>query len=167
MCEATTIAYVAAVVVGAVYTNYSSNKQGRYQSNVADYNARVAENEAEQTRNVATDRENVKRQQTAALLSKQKAQLGAAGLDLTSGSPLQLQEDTIALGEADALRIRDMGGQQYDSLNTGADLTRSGGAFAKSAAKAKGTGSLLNAGTNVLGTGVSDKWFTPDSAAAA
>lgn len=164
MCEPTTI-MAAVAVVSAGFTAQQSIKQGRFQKSTAEYNARVSENEAEETRNAGVEAENIQRKKTAELLSKQRAQLGAANIDLTSGSALQLQEETVALGEADALRIRSNFEGAAGALDTSALLTTSQGKFAKSASQGKAAGSLLQGASTVLGTGVADKWFTPQSAA--
>ena len=164
MCEPTTIMAITAVVSTA-FTAQQQVKQGRFKKATDDYNARVAENEAEETRNVGVERENIQRRKTAELLSKQRAQLGAANIDLSSGSALQLQEETVALGEADALRIRSNFERQGEALDTGAALTQKRGEFAESAGKTAAFGTLLKGTSAVLGTGVADKWFTPTSAA--
>ncbi len=168
MCEPTTILAVTAVA-SAAFTAQQQRKQGQFQKATAEYNARVAENEAEDVRSVGVEEENVQRRRTAELLSKQRAQLGAANVDLSSGSALQLQEDTQALGEADALRIRSNFESRAEALETGADLTLSEGAFAESAGQSAAVGTLLTGAGNAVGlsrpTGVSSRWFTPQSAA--
>ena len=164
MCEPTTIMAVVAVV-SAAYSADQSIKQGKFQKGTAEYNARVSENEAEETRNAGVEAENIQRRKTAELLSKQRAQLGASNIDLTSGSALQLQQDTETLGEADALRIRSNFENRADSLDTSATLTRRTGEFAESAGRGAAVGSLLQGASTALSTGVADKWFTPDSSA--
>ena len=159
------VAQLVVVAVSAAYTANQQRQQGKFQKSTAEYNARVAENEAEETRNAGVEAENIQRRKTAELLSKQRAQLGAANVDLSSGSALQLQENTIALGEADALRIRSNFENQAASLDTSAGLTQSQGAFAESAGAGAATGTLLQGASTIVGTGVADKWFTPDSAA--
>lgn len=166
MCEPTTI-MAAVAVVSAAFSAQQQVKQGKFQKATAEYNTRVAENEAEETRNVGVERENIQRRKTAELLSKQRAQLGAGNIDLTSGSALQLQEETVALGEADALRIRSNFEARAGSLDRSAELTESQGEFAESAGQGAAVGSLLKGASTVLGTGVADKWFTPTSAALA
>jgi len=152
------------IAASTLMTATSQIQRGRFQKGVSRYNARVAENEAQSTRNVANEAENIQRRKTAELLSKQKAQLGAANIDLTSGSALQLQEDTVTLGEADALRIRSNADAKVNSLNTGADLTRRQGDYASLTGVNRAAGTLLSGAASVAGTGVSDKWFTPNSA---
>lgn len=164
MCEPTTIMAAVAVVGGAFQAN-QQRQQGKFQKGTAEYNARVAENEAEETRNAGTERENMQRRKTAELLSKQRAQLGASNVELDTGSALQLQEDTAALGEADALRIRSNFEGRAGSLDTGAALTQREGEFAEPAGKNKAAGTLLQSTSTALSTGVADKWFTPASAA--
>jgi len=169
MCDPVTIGAVAAVA-STVLVARSQQQQGRYQRNVAKYNARVAENQAQDVRRAGTEAENKQRQRTAQLLSKQRAQLGAANVDLTSGSALQLQEDTVTLGEADALRIRSNFEAQARSLETGASLTLNQGEFAASAGAQQSVGTILSGtaqtiNTGVFDTGVSDTWYTPNSAA--
>lgn len=164
MCEPTTIMAVTAAV-SAAYTGYSQVQQGKYQSGVNEYNAAVAENEAQEVQNKSVEEENIQRRKTAELLSKQRAQLGAANVDLSSGSALQLQEDTIALGEADALRIRSNYDTQFDSLQTQADLLTNKADYAESAGQSAAFGSLLQGAAGVAGSGVADKWFSPTSAA--
>jgi hypothetical protein len=163
MCEPTTI--MAVMTVASTAMAYQGQRaQGKFRKGTAEYNARVAENQAQETRRAGTEAENIQRRKTAELLSKQRAQLGAAGVELESGSALQLQEDTLTLGEADALRIRSNTQLQVESLQTGAGLTRQQGAFAESAGQQQAFGTILGGTADVLDTGVADKWFTPNSA---
>lgn len=164
MCEPTTILAVVALVSGAFQAN-QQRQQGKFQEGVAKYNARVAENEAQDTRRAGTERENIQRRRTAELVSKQRAQLGAANVELGSGSALSLQEDTITQGEADALRIRTNFESRADALETGSALTERQGEFARSAGNNAAAGTLLKSVGTAASTGVADKWFTPDSAA--
>lgn len=163
MCGPMVIPAVA--IVSAAFSANQQIQQGKYQKGVADYNAAVAENESQEAQNRSVERENMQRRRTAELLAKQRAQLGAANVDLTSGSALQLQEDTIALGEADALRIRSNYDSEVASLQTQSDLTRNQGDFAESAGQTSAAGTLLKGASATLGTGVADKWLKPNSAA--
>ena len=162
MCGAAAVPVMMAV--STAFAAKSALDQGRFAKGTARYNARVAENEAQETRRVGTEAENAQRLKTAMLLSKQRAQIGAAGVELGSGSALQLQEDTATLGEADALRIRSNFERKAAGLETGAELTLAQGEFAASAGINKATGTLLSGAASIAGTGVADKWFTPESA---
>lgn len=164
MCDPVTMTAVT-TMASTAYSVVTQQRQGRFQEKTADYNARVAQNEAVKTREKGVEEENIQRRKTAELLSKQKAQLGAAGVELGSGSALQLQEQTETLGEVDALRIRSNFEDRALSLETGAELTEQQGEFAKTAAQTKSFGTLLSGTAATLDTGIADKWFTPSSSA--
>jgi len=163
MCDPVTIMAVTTVAATGM-SAYQSIEQGKYQNDIAKYNASVTKNEATETRNKGTEAENEQRRQTAELLSKQRAQLGASNVDLSSGSALQLQADTETLGEADALRIRSNYDSTYDSLQSQAALTLNQGSNAESAGKTAAYGSILGGTSKILGSGVADSWFSSDSA---
>ena len=164
MCEVTTVMAVLSVASTAFAVN-ANIQQGKYRKGVAEYNARVKENEAQEVRRAGVEEENIQRRKTAELLSTQRAKLGASGIDLDSGSAFQLQQDTATLGEVDALRIRSNFETRADALGTGALLTRQQGGYAQRAGTNQAVGTLLGGTAQVLDTGVADKWFKPDSAA--
>jgi hypothetical protein len=149
--------------VAAVGAAYSSNEQGKFQEGTANYNARQQENEAQQTVNQGTERENIVRQEAAELKSRQRAQLANQGIDINSGSALSLQEDTDLQAETDSLRIRSGFERQGQSLLDQSTLTTAQGANARAAGKQGAVGSLLSSAGKVAGSGVADKWFTPKS----
>jgi|TARA_R110000851_G_scaffold214047_2_gene366667 hypothetical protein len=156
MCEPTLVLMAASTLMAAK----SAQDQGDYASGTAKYNARVAENEAEDTRAVGVQEENKQRRATAQQLSQQRAALGASGVELGSGSALQLQQDTEILGDIDAGRIKSNYADAADSLDTGASLTLADGANAKRAGNNQAMGTLLSGGAKVAG-----KWYDKKSAA--
>lgn len=171
MCSPTLIlaSAVGLKAVSAVSTAYAQREQGKYAKGVAEYNARVTENEATRTRNVGTERENQVREQTAQLIGQQRAQLGASGVDIGTGTPLKLQETAETLGEVDALRVRRTFGEKATSLETQAEFTREQGKAAEQAGKQQAVGTLLSGAASIglmfASGGVADKWFTAGSAA--
>ena len=162
MCDPVTMTTIA--LASAAFTATQQVKQGNYRNKVVQYNARVTENEAQQVRNQGTEAENIKRQETAQLLARQRAQLGAANVDLTSGSALALQQETETLGNIDALRIRSNTEGSVSALQERANLQRLEGRNARSAGRNKAFGSLLG-GVGQAAGAVKGSWFTPDSAA--
>jgi hypothetical protein len=151
-------------VIGTAMSIRSQQQEASYRKGMGRYNERVAQNEAQETRRVAVEEENLQRRRTAELVSKQRAQLGAANVELTSGSPLQLTEDTMTLGEADALRIRSNYESRIGSLETSGELSRSQGDAFASISRGRQAGTLLTGIGSVVGSGVADKWFTENSA---
>lgn len=152
-----------ASVVGTGVSMYSSIQQGKQQQAAAEYNKRVTENNAQRALNKSTDEENRQRLKTAMLVGKQRAQLGAANVNLFSGSAAQLQSDTQTLGEADALRIRNYGEDSYAASMEKADYYDAQADAASTSAKIGVAGSLLSAASSVANSGVADKWFSSDS----
>lgn len=178
MCEPTTILAVSGAV-STVAQGYSARQQGKaaqrqgvYEDKVAQYNARNMENEATRIRNKGTEEEMRHREQVAQLTSRQRAAQAASGVDIDSGSPLQIQEDAELMGELDALRIRSNFSDEARVRDDQAGLTRAQGKAARAAGNnAKSAGdavfmnSVLGAGTSLLASGVASKWFSKNSMA--
>ena len=123
MCDPVTIGTVATVASGTL-TAYGQYEQGRQAAAAANVNARQFENQAQRTRNAATEKENDHRRMVAEMVSRQRAQFGAAGVDLGSGSPLDITLDTQELGNIDALRIRKTADDEVQSLKDQAKFTK-------------------------------------------
>jgi hypothetical protein len=151
MCNPAAV-QIGVSIASAAAAGYAQKQQGEHEDDVAKYNARVTENEAEKVRAKGVEEENTLREKNAQLLAKQRAQIGASSVDLSSGTPLDIQEDTVVLGEVDALRVRTNFQEQAEGLDEQASLTRSMGKAAKERGQAAFT-PLASA------TGVSSKWF--------
>lgn len=168
MCEPATIAYTV-MAVATVAQGYSAYQQGRFENEMSKYNARVDENAAQREREAGTEEEMAHRRKAAALLGEQRAQFGASGVDVASGSALQIQQDTMDLAEADALRIRRNTDDKVQARLDRAKLTRAEGKAAASGGKTALGISLLSAAgsfaASPAGSKVSSKWFGPKSAA--
>ena len=89
----------AAQTVGSYYAASAQRAQLKAQADIADIQARGAM--------AAGEREEQRlRLATAGLKSKQRAAMGANGVDMTSGSAQQVLNTTDVMGEADANTIR-------------------------------------------------------------
>jgi hypothetical protein len=158
MCNPAVIPYVIAAVA-AIGAGYAAKQKGEYDDGVAKYNARNLQNDAIKTRNKGTEEENAHREKVRQLISQQRATLGAAGVDLNSGSPLQMQTDAALLGEVDALKIRSNYGEAAKSLDDQSNLTLNMGAEAKRAGNSQFANSIFGAGS------VAANWYTKKSSA--
>lgn len=163
MCTPT--AYVVMTLATTAMSMKAASDQADYESDVAAYNKRVAENDAQKLRNVGTEKENIQRQKTAQLISKQKAQLGAFNVQLGTGSAVDIQEDTAMLGEIDAMRIRSNTDEAVTAKMSQATLIESEGKNAQVAGRNKQIGTMLGAASSIAGTAVNNKWYTPNSSA--
>lgn len=168
MCDPVTMGAIAAGAT--VLQGYQSYQQGKFERGVSEYNARQQENEAIRTRNKGVEQENRLRRQTAELIATQKTQAAASGVDVSSGSALQLQQDSALQGEVDALTLRQNFQDQAQSLDDQAALTRQQG---KNAAKAGRNAFVLSiakaplayaATQSAFGETVSPSWYNNNSA---
>ena len=174
MCEPNTIAIASMVATGvgtvmqmAAQSHAASAQaaQANYQAQVADNNRITAERlavDAEQRGEIEVRRH---RQQVEQLKGRQVAALAASGVDVASGSPLDVLADTAGLGALDQQTIRDNAAREawrfrVDAANQGAQA----GLFRNQAANAS-SGAV---GTLLTGIGgVADRWWRYRTATAA
>lgn len=79
---------------------------GKAQRQLADYNAEVAEMQANDALARGAEEEARHRVNVRRMVGSQRAGLAAQGVDISSGSALDIQADTAQMGELDALTIR-------------------------------------------------------------
>ena len=79
----------------------------RYQAKVSANNAQVAEDQAQQEGVVGAQMEQASRLRTAQMFGSQRASMAANGIDLGEGVATDILTSTRAMGEQDALTIRD------------------------------------------------------------
>lgn len=156
MCEPTTIAYVGALVLTAaagVYHADAQKKAGQYQAEVAEQNAKLGDFRAEQTAQIGAIREEQHRAKVRQMAGTQRANLAANGVDLGSGTALDMVTETYTMGEADALTIRYNAMNEAWGYRVSAINERNGGRFAKWSGKAQATGTYLTTAANLLSMG--------------
>ena len=164
MCDVTTGVLIASTLFGA----HQANQQGQFQQGIANYNADVANNNAIVQSRLAEDaikrgeREELQhRLRVAKLKGDQRAAFGASGVDVGTGSPLVVASDTDALGELDALTIRNNAQREAHSHQVAAtnytneaSLQRQQGDLSASAGRSNAAGTLLTGGARV-----SESWY--------
>lgn len=136
----------------------AQEEQARYQAEIEKRNQQIAENEASAKRYQGYEAMNAKRLETARLIGRQRAAMGASGAALDEGSTLDTVAETAAAGEMDAINLYNQGidqayRSQLDAWNYG---QRAAGADASaeyygSAAGSAMTGGYLNAAQAALG----------------
>lgn len=106
-------AAIATTVAGTAVSVLSSTQGGAASQNQANYQAAVAENNriiSEQNAQAATDAGEASSQtsqmRTAQQIGAKKAAAAASGVDIGSGSPLDVIADTSRIGMLDALTIK-------------------------------------------------------------
>lgn len=98
------------------------------------------------------------RQSTQGLIGAQRAGFGASGVQLSDGSALQVQQDAAALGEVDALTLRNNAAREswgfaVDAFNyrQQAVMAKRGGANAAAAYRTQSYGTLLSGAASAFG----------------
>lgn len=96
----------AVSAAGAVESGYAKSEAAAYQSQVAANNAKIVQQDATldiQAGEVAAVNQGLK---TRARVGQEKASQGAAGIDVNSGSAVDVRAGTEELGMLDALTVR-------------------------------------------------------------
>lgn len=113
MCELATIATIASIAgtgmqaFGAYQTAQAQQASSRYQARVAENNAKIGEWQAQDALRRGEQAETDQRRKAAQIKGAQTASMAARGIDISTGSALNILSDTDYLGEIDALTIRD------------------------------------------------------------
>ena len=151
------VASLAATAISTGIGVYSSIKQGQaqqaqaeYQSKVAQRNADLAEQQASAQRMQGYENMQAQRLKTARLIGQQRAQAGASGVAVDSGSFEDVAEDTKAAGEFDAINAYNSSIDKAYNTEIQAWNYESQAAGYQAQADAAGQSSMLNA----IGTGI-------------
>ena len=139
------------MAAGTAVSAYGQYQSGQAQKAAANYNARVQEAQAIQQD--MENRENIRRERKAGqgLLSSQRQKLGASGVAIQTGSPLEILGRTA--GELE-LRAQDAARAGRSNLQYGlsqAQMTKWEGKQAATAATLGASGTLLQGTGQAIG----------------
>lgn len=162
----TTGIMVAATVANGVYQSAQQRKQGRaaraqaeYEGSIYDLNAKVADAQAADAAQRGEVEAGRHQMEVDSLIGQQRAGIGAAGLDLSSGSAMAVQEEAAYLGELDRQAILNNARREALGYTTQAvnlrrqgQLVRLGGRNTQDAYNSAGTGTLITTGAQAAGT---------------
>lgn len=163
-----TIASTTMGVVSSVQSANAQKAQYNYQAQVAKKNAEIAQNNADQKRQEGIEEARQQRMKTLRTIGSQQAAMAANGIDISSGTALDVVEDTAAIGELDALTTRynyetqAVGfEQQASNFNNQANLDT----FAGQNAYKSGMTSAIGSGFKGLAdtASVASKWYGNNS----
>ena len=139
------VAAVGAVIalIGIAVSTYAQYEQGQTTEKFAKYNAKVAENQAAGERMRAAVAAGQQREAHRRVIANQRAQYGASGVDVASGSPLLVIADSAKQAELDAQIILSGGEARAGGFQAQAALDRFQG-------RAASTAGYFNAGSTLL-----------------
>lgn len=104
-----TLVGTAVSAYGQMQQAKAANAQADYQSKVAANNAATAEMEAKFAEQQGQRNAEAQRRKTAIMVGAQRARMGASGAVVDSGSFLDLTLDTVKSGELDAMALLEEG----------------------------------------------------------
>ncbi|WP_022729778.1 hypothetical protein [Fodinicurvata sediminis] len=137
------IASVGSAAVGAM----GAIQQGQAANAAADYNAKLAEREAQQAEQAAALEERRHRERVRRMIGSQRAAAAAGGG--LEGTPLLMMGETAMKGEIDALLIRNAGSERAVRARSQAALDRMQGQQAQRAGYMGAGSSLLSGATSL------------------
>lgn len=140
--------------LSSIFSANSARKEGEYEAAMMRENAVLARQQAEDA--VARGQADTMqvRQRALQLVGSQRARMAAQGIDISSGSALDVQVDTGKLAEIDALTVRNNAAREAWGFKTqAADYERRAG-LARIAGRNRATTTLLTGGLNAMSLGV-------------
>lgn len=163
MCEPITMAAIGLASGGLqahsqLQQGRAAQDQARYQAAVLRNNAILAQHKARDAQERGEKREHDFARQVVQLRARQKAAIAANNMDVATGSPMQILEDTAMLGRADLETIRENTQRERFGFQTQASqfeqqaaMALQAGSNAKQAARKNALGTI---GISVLGAGL-------------
>ncbi len=151
--------------VGAEQKGAADQAMYGYQSQVASMNARIAQQNAAYAQQAGGSAAYQSGLKTAALVGTQKANQGASGIDVNTGSPAGIRQTTTQLGQLDQNLIRtNYAKKAYGFEVESATKTAEAGADIIAGEQAKKAGDI-GALSSILGAAgsVSSKWLQASS----
>lgn len=137
---------------GAVANGISQSNQAAYSAQIASNNAAIAGQNANYAVQAGQAKEQASRMKTAGIIGQQKAIQGSSGLDVNSGSNVDVRKSTAELGELDALTIRNNAAREaYGYQTQGSNFTAQAG-LDKTASSNDLTAGFISGGSSILGS---------------
>jgi hypothetical protein len=142
--------FVIIAALSSMFSAVAAVSSGQQARRMGEYNALLAERQAEEKRQQAEYQANRQREQGEALRARQRLLFGVAGVT-PAGTPTDLMADTAKQLEIDALAIEYGGESAGKSLELQANLRRMQGAASENAGWWNAGKSLLSGATTIAG----------------
>lgn len=139
---------------GSISSAMAQQQQGNVARDVGNANAMALESQAQRIGNETRVRADIQRRENARKMGQTMAAYGASGVDVNSGTPLDVEADQATEGELQAKLIEYGGTSQQQQLMRQAQLLRMGGNAYGSAADIGAGSTLLTGGAKLAMAGV-------------
>ena len=134
----------AVVVIGGAVTAYSQHEAGQAAKATANYNAKLAENEALAKEQQAHIESQQMQKQKERLIASQRAGFAKGGAVVTEGTPLLLMAEQAGTAELDILNQQRNRAMESTSLKSEASMQRYQGKQTARAANIQAAGTVLS-----------------------
>jgi len=152
VCEPVTIGLAIFGAVSALQEGAANKQQADAQAGIAKSNAKLARQSAEDARAKGVQERRQKQIETARLIGLQRAGAAGAGVQVDSGSALDLTSDTAQFGKLDELTIKNNAEREAFGFEAKAAQFDADADNFKKAGDAAMTSGFLKAGTSLLGS---------------
>lgn len=154
MCGPAAIPIAVAMTAGSTaFSAYSQKQQGDYQAAVAEQNAEALERSAADASIQGVAQGEQQRNRYKGLIGQQVTSAAGAGLDVSTGSPLDIFSETAELGEFDAQVVESNARRSAYGLRSQAVGQRQQGRLARSAGRNQAFSTLLTGGSRTASMG--------------
>lgn len=150
MCWVAAIPFIA-MGVSAVSSAGQQRQAGEATAGAALQNAQFADAAANDAVRRGEYESDQQRRATRDFIGSQRTGFAANGVDVNSGSAANIQDDTAALGELDALTIRNNAAREAWGYRTQSAQNQLAARNAKASSKSAVFGTLLSAGAKGAG----------------
>lgn len=155
-------------VVSGVQQANAAKAQMNYQADVNKRNAKIAQANADMKRQEGIEESRLQKIRNLQKVGAQQAAMAANGIDVSSGTALDVVEDTAAMGELDALTTRYNAETQAQAYERQANnLTNQANMDIISGQNAYKSGITGAIGSGFKGLGdtasVASRWYSPNS----
>lgn len=151
---ATTAIQVGTSIYGANKEADAAEAQGIYQSNMFNYNAKLADYSASDALKRGDKAVDALGRDVKKTIGSQRAALAAQGIEVDSGSALDVQANTQTLGKLDALQIKNNAIMEAYGYKVEAQQAKTNAQMALTAANTKANNTILTGGINAVNAGV-------------
>lgn len=133
----------------SAYSQIQARKfQSDFEARQLELNAEVADLKARQAKFRGEQQVKQLRSDTRTLIGSQRASFGAQGIDIESGSALQIQEETAELSALDEITLRNNAMREAFGHETQALSLRSSAGFTRAGARIANLSTISTAGLN-------------------
>lgn len=152
----------ALAAVSPILSGYAQSRSASYQAQVAANNARIATQNATTALQQGTSEQQQQQMKTAALVGAQMAAQAGSGVDVNTGSALDVRSSARALGELSVLDIGYNARTRANAFLSQAQSETAQGQIYRSESRSDLLSGFLSPGASLIGAmrSVAPKWYS-------